>query len=161
VNRTTDTSTTSSVEPTPSEIEFPVLVQLNKSTKNCPRQIEEEEMSVIMAYDPMEIHEMAHVVLTLVCQATNKLELDTKFDAQEPHNQKSLICELTKRAMDYCSEAHRIFSFTFMGTTQMNLLLPDYEEIPIKIIQQDAVTEKAGTLDALQCCMHSACPSSF
>jgi hypothetical protein len=65
------------------------------------------------------IHKTTRVGLTLVRQATNELELDSKFDAQ-PRNQKAFFCKLTKRSMDCCWEAHGILTFT-VNNTLMNL----------------------------------------
>jgi hypothetical protein len=44
-----------------------------------------------------DIHETTRVGLTLVCQATDVLELDSKLDAQ-PHNQKAFLRELTEKS---------------------------------------------------------------
>jgi hypothetical protein len=108
--------------------------------------------TLTMASDPTsshagEIHETTRVGLTLVRQATDELDLDAKFDAQ-PRNQKAFLRELTERSMDCCWEAHGLLSFTVNGT-QMNLL-EDHGKIPMAIIQQDAVTARAGSSTAFK-----------
>jgi hypothetical protein len=125
VNCTNNASMTSYIEQLPSENELDTcsIESDDPIIKDTNEMIAEEE--VIMAPEPTsshanEIHETTRVGLALIFQATNELELDSKFDVP-PQNQKVFPHELTKRAMDCCWEEHGIPLFT-VNNTQLNIL---------------------------------------
>jgi hypothetical protein len=97
---------------------------------------------ILISSHEADIHETTRVGMSLVRQATDELDLDSKFDAQ-PQNQKAFLHEITERAIDCCWEAHGILSY--MVDTQAMDLLDDHGKIPLQALKDAATAALAGT----------------